>query len=111
MRHLKSEKALIEETVMNRKGWMQTMLGVVGAMFLSAGALGQNQTQGRGQQGQFPQQGQLQQGQFNPQNMDPAEIQRTIRQQRSDAIRESLGSTEEEWAILGPKIEKINGLV
>lgn len=95
---------------MNRKGWLTIVMTLTLGMLMSAGAMGQQNTQqgpgGFGGQGGF--RGQGGQGQ---QNFDPQEIQRQIRQTMSDRIKEALGATDEEWAVLGPRIEKIQGLV
>lgn len=93
---------------MIRKGWTVGMLSLVIALSGAATAMAQNQGgQGQNQQGGFGQRGF---GGQNGQNIDPAQIQQQIRQSRADAIKEQLGATDEEWAVLGPRIEKINGL-
>lgn len=101
---------------MNAKGWQRLMLTLVIAIGWSASAVAQNNQNNQNNQNRdgF---NQNQQGGFggrgfggNNQNFDPAEIQRQIRQTRADAIKEALGATDEEWAVLGPRIEKINGL-
>jgi hypothetical protein len=103
---------------MNAKGWQRVVWMLVIALGCSTAALAQNNqnqnNQNRGgfnqnNQGGFGGRGNFQ-GQGGQQNFDPAELQRQVRQSRADAIKEALAATDEEWAVLGPRIEKINGL-
>lgn len=98
---------------MNRKGWIACVLGLLVALSFSTRVMAQAQVPG-GQpqpgQGRGAQQGGFGQGGLQGGQMDPQEMQRQIRQTRNDAIKEALSATDEEWAVLGPRIEKINSL-
>ena len=47
------------------------------------------------------------QGFGNRGGQDPQQIQRQMQQQASDTMKQELGASDEEWAVLWPKIQKV----
>lgn len=96
---------------MNSKGWMKRGLIAAVAMSFSVSAMAQNNTGGAGQTqqvqpgyngGRAAQQAQQgQQGGFDPSQ---------IRTRMNDQIKEALSATDDEWAILSPRIEKVQSI-
>ena len=71
-----------------------------------AGGAGQTQMDQPGPQGQQEQQGQQGQGFGQRQMQDPEQMQAMI----TSSLKELLGSTDEEWEIIGPKVLNVYSL-
>lgn len=85
---------------MNRKNWITTLAAIIVSGASAASVMAQpapgggfqpGQGQGRGAQG----------GGF-----DPTQIRQTL----SDRMKEALGASDDEWKVIGPKVEKVQAL-
>lgn len=85
---------------MNRKNWITTLVAVFISGASAAAVFAQPQPGGGFQQGQ----GQGRGGQGG--NFDPNQIRQTM----SDRMKEALGATDDEWKVIGPKVEKVQAL-
>ncbi|HVT91139.1 MAG TPA: hypothetical protein VHD56_19960 [Tepidisphaeraceae bacterium] len=94
---------------MSLKNLRKAALTILVAATTAMPVMAQNQPGGQGGfqgQGGYQGQGGGFQGQGGGRGFDPAQMRQTM----SDRYKEALGSSDEEWAVIGPKIDKIQQL-